>query len=187
MYALVRYVEIITDNRLHVIPVEDILNFDPADEFDFDNKKTYTATWHDEKDEANNGQYVIQILRLAGRLAPTKEEMELKMLSKRTSIPQINASDVETDSEEAAAAKKTAKQELKKNKIDKAASKKRQFQAVLKRHTAHMLNANAAAIAKPSTSKASKKPRHEVDSASDLDESLVPPEKLHKALKESQY
>ncbi|KAG0441353.1 hypothetical protein HPB47_015981 [Ixodes persulcatus] len=65
MYALVRYVEIITDNRLHVISVEDILNFDPADEFDFDNKKTYTAEWHDEKDEANSGQYVIQILRLA--------------------------------------------------------------------------------------------------------------------------
>lgn len=41
----------------------------------------------------------------------TKEEMELKMLSKRTPIPRINASDVEeTDSEEAAAAKKTAKQ-----------------------------------------------------------------------------
>lgn len=38
MYALVRYVEIITDNRLHVISVEDILNFDPADEFDFDNR-----------------------------------------------------------------------------------------------------------------------------------------------------
>lgn len=66
MYALVRYVEIITDNRLHVIPVGDILNFHPTDEFDFDNKKTYTAVWHDEKDEANSGQYVIQILRLAG-------------------------------------------------------------------------------------------------------------------------
>lgn len=66
MYALVRYVEIITDNRLHVIPVEDILNFDPVDEFDFDSKKTYIAIWHDEKDEANRGHYVIQILRLAG-------------------------------------------------------------------------------------------------------------------------
>ncbi|KAM7281870.1 uncharacterized protein ISCGN_002031 [Ixodes scapularis] len=42
-------------------------------------------------------------------------------------------------------------------------------------------------MAKPSTSKASKKPRHEVDSTSDSDESLVPSGELHKALKDAQY
>lgn len=65
MYALVRFVEDI-DNRLHVIPVEDILNFDPRSENDFDNKATDTAVWDDPTSEENSGQYVVQILLLAG-------------------------------------------------------------------------------------------------------------------------
>lgn len=65
MHALVRFVEDI-DNRLHVIPVEDILNFDPRDENDFDNRATYTAQWEDPSSEENSGEYVVQILLLAG-------------------------------------------------------------------------------------------------------------------------
>ncbi|KAH9378372.1 hypothetical protein HPB48_006085 [Haemaphysalis longicornis] len=64
MFALVRFVQD-ADNRLHIIPVEDIVNFNPNNEDDFDSRITYSAYWHDDRGE-NNGVYVAQILKLAG-------------------------------------------------------------------------------------------------------------------------
>lgn len=65
MFALVRFVQD-ADNRLHIIPVEDILNFAPDHDDDFDSRITYSAYWHDDDGE-NNGIYVAQILKLAGK------------------------------------------------------------------------------------------------------------------------
>lgn len=76
MYTVVRFVEEI-DNRLHVIPAEDILNFDPCDENDFD-KDTYTAQWEDPTNDENSGEYVVQILLLAGMCTFLLIQLNLK-------------------------------------------------------------------------------------------------------------
>lgn len=65
MFALVRFVQD-ADNRLHIILVEDIVNFNPNNEDDFDSRITYSAYWHDDGGE-NNGVYVAQVLKLAGK------------------------------------------------------------------------------------------------------------------------
>ncbi|KAH9364678.1 hypothetical protein HPB48_010472 [Haemaphysalis longicornis] len=107
MYVLLRFVEDI-DNRLHEIPVEDILDFDPRDENDFDNRATHTAQWEDPTSEENSREYVVQILLLAA----TAEDMAMKRRTKRAPIPRINASDLEDENDdEAAAARKNARQQ----------------------------------------------------------------------------
>lgn len=65
MFALVRFVQD-ADNRLHIILVEDIVNFNPNNEDDFDSRITYSAYWHDDGGE-NNGVYKDQVLKLAGK------------------------------------------------------------------------------------------------------------------------
>ncbi|KAH6920154.1 hypothetical protein HPB50_028859 [Hyalomma asiaticum] len=65
MYALVRFVEDKTDKR-YVIPVDDITNFAPKHDLDFDNTVPYDAYWFDKDDDDNSGIYAVQILKLAG-------------------------------------------------------------------------------------------------------------------------
>ncbi|XP_077498047.1 uncharacterized protein LOC144108707 isoform X9 [Amblyomma americanum] len=113
MFALVRFVEDDKDKR-YVISVADIENFEPKNELDFDNTKTYDAYWQDE-DEDNSGIYVVQILKLAA----TKEEMEREMRVKRVHVPPIRMSEVDNVTEcgvPAAARKKSLKQASKKRK-----------------------------------------------------------------------
>ncbi|XP_077501263.1 BEN domain-containing protein 5-like isoform X4 [Amblyomma americanum] len=113
MFALVRFVEDDKDKR-YVISVADIENFEPKNELDFDNTKTYDAYWQDE-DEDNSGIYVVQILKLAA----TKEEMEREMKVKRVHVPPIRMSEVDNVTEcgvPAAARKKSLKQASKKRK-----------------------------------------------------------------------
>ncbi|KAH7939197.1 hypothetical protein HPB52_008334 [Rhipicephalus sanguineus] len=94
MFALVRFVEYDVDKRQYVIPVADIEDFDPADENDFSNRTTYRCKWHDPDDDANDGTYTIQSLRLAA----TEDDMKEKMRQKRVNVPPINLSDLENES-----------------------------------------------------------------------------------------
>ncbi|KAH7935726.1 hypothetical protein HPB52_012969 [Rhipicephalus sanguineus] len=96
MYAYVRFVEEMGNSSLYTIPAKDILNFQPKDVNDFDNRTTYTAHWHDEANEENSGEYVIQILKLAA----SKKEMQQQLALKRPQIPKLNPSDVECEEEE---------------------------------------------------------------------------------------
>lgn len=64
MFARVRFVEDFADNTLQVIPVDDIEDFHPKNDTDFDGK----AYWNDEKNDTSSGCFIVQILRLAGKL-----------------------------------------------------------------------------------------------------------------------
>ncbi|KAH6920518.1 hypothetical protein HPB50_028494 [Hyalomma asiaticum] len=64
MYAVVRFLTD-HDNRLHVIHVDDIDNFEPKDINDFDNRAIYSAFWMDPVDDLNSGLYDTQVLMLA--------------------------------------------------------------------------------------------------------------------------
>ncbi|KAH7977848.1 hypothetical protein HPB49_003756 [Dermacentor silvarum] len=63
MFALVRFVHE-EDNRLHIVPVDDIEKFNPGDDADFDNRLLYSVMWRDDLNEENTGTYSGQILML---------------------------------------------------------------------------------------------------------------------------
>ncbi|XP_077498094.1 uncharacterized protein LOC144108707 isoform X16 [Amblyomma americanum] len=187
MFALVRFVEDDKDKR-YVISVADIENFEPKNELDFDNTKTYDAYWQDE-DEDNSGIYVVQILKLAA----TKEEMEREMRVKRVHVPPIRMSEVDNVTEcgvPAAARKKSLKQQEKAKQQNQITSKKQQYEDVLKRHVSHSLQKNAAIPGHSSIGrKASKKRKPQIldDSTESEDESVVSSRELKNAVKEAKY
>ncbi|XP_077501247.1 BEN domain-containing protein 5-like isoform X2 [Amblyomma americanum] len=187
MFALVRFVEDDKDKR-YVISVADIENFEPKNELDFDNTKTYDAYWQDE-DEDNSGIYVVQILKLAA----TKEEMEREMKVKRVHVPPIRMSEVDNVTEcgvPAAARKKSLKQQEKAKQQNQITSKKQQYEDVLKRHVSHSLQKNAAIPGHSSIGrKASKKRKPQIldDSTESEDESVVSSRELKNAVKEAKY
>ncbi|XP_075534638.1 BEN domain-containing protein 5-like isoform X4 [Dermacentor variabilis] len=108
MFACVRFVEEIGNNQLYIIPVKDIISFNPKDESDFDNRSTYNAYWRDPSDKENSGEYVVQILKLAA----SKKEMQRQLELKRPQIPKLNPSDVDSEGEEEQATRKTARQKM---------------------------------------------------------------------------
>ncbi|XP_075526857.1 uncharacterized protein LOC142583416 isoform X2 [Dermacentor variabilis] len=137
MFALVRFVEDKTDKR-YVIPVTDVKNFHPENELDFDNTMPYDAYWRDEDNEENSGVYVVQILKLAA----TREEMARETKNKRVPIPPIRLSDVEDlplSEGDVNAKKKNIRQQDKAKQANQAASRKQQYEAVLRQHMAHAL------------------------------------------------
>ncbi|XP_075534635.1 BEN domain-containing protein 5-like isoform X1 [Dermacentor variabilis] len=212
MFACVRFVEEIGNNQLYIIPVKDIISFNPKDESDFDNRSTYNAYWRDPSDKENSGEYVVQILKLAA----SKKEMQRQLELKRPQIPKLNPSDVDSEGEEEQATRKTARQELQKQKQTKAAARKQQYTSILSRYTQHIAenvaDANKAERAKLPTSGSGaalekstivqKKSKHsaapagkkmaklaarESESSSDSDEALIPASQLRSAMKEIRY
>ncbi|XP_077544659.1 uncharacterized protein LOC144157766 [Haemaphysalis longicornis] len=134
MFALVRFVEDFADNTLQVIPVDDIEDFHPKNDTDFDSKATYSAYWNDKKNDTNSGYFIVQILRLA----ETVEEMDEKRLKKRVILPPIDRMEV-LDEEEASLHnhKRILTQESKKKRKNQAVAKKLQCQAIMKQHMSH--------------------------------------------------
>lgn len=63
MYALVRFISEFGNSK-HAIPVEDIRDFDPRNELDFDNRKKCTAPWTDAAYDINTVVYDVQVLLL---------------------------------------------------------------------------------------------------------------------------
>ncbi|XP_049519336.1 uncharacterized protein LOC119444501 isoform X2 [Dermacentor silvarum] len=210
MFALVRFIDDDMDKRQYVIPVHDIEEFDPVDENDFSNKTAYRAKWHDPDNDINDGTYTIQILRLA----ETKEDMQRKMLLKRPIIPPISLSDIEngTDDDEMTQKRKVLRQESKKKRLNRAASKKQQFEDVLSKYTAHALQINDAVRNKSSIVKAhvsagegsrepqrrqvsspvasqlaKKRKRSDTPCTSESDDGLVPENKVRAARKEARF
>ncbi|XP_064462004.1 uncharacterized protein LOC135372280 isoform X2 [Ornithodoros turicata] len=86
MYALVRYLNQF-DSTLHVINADNIVNFNPKDDDDFDNKATYDA-WK----PGTSDVCPVQILLLAR----TEAELERKKTSKRVFVPKLNTSQCES-------------------------------------------------------------------------------------------
>ncbi|KAH7944555.1 hypothetical protein HPB52_021372 [Rhipicephalus sanguineus] len=212
MYAYVRFVEEIGNSSLYTIPAKDILNFHPKDVNDFDNRTTYTACWHDEANEENSGEYVIQILKLAA----SKKEMQQQLALKRPQIPKLNPSVVESEEEEQTQTKtKTARRELHKQKQTAAATKKEQYNKILAKYSEHMSQnvADAAKISKdkingpvegdlprdqklpregsrkPAAAPGKKKSSNSkhTESSSDSDDSVAPASKLKSAKQEARF
>lgn len=159
MYALVRFLEDL-DHRRHVIPIEDIRNFSPANTKDFDNKAVYTVFWRDGADE-NTGDYTAQILLLGAT------EEKVRERPKRVPVPKMTV-DESSDDEPPAQRRKQA---LKKKKNNQASVKAVSYGAILKGQLsqAHRKNATADVIHAATVSK-----RHfNFSAASDSDESLV--------------
>ncbi|XP_054919715.1 BEN domain-containing protein 5-like isoform X1 [Dermacentor andersoni] len=197
MFALVRFVEDKTDKR-YVIPVTDVKNFHPENELDFDNTMPYDAYWRDEDNEENSGVYVVQILKLAA----TREEMARETKNKRVPIPPIRLSDVEDlplSEGDVNAKKKNIRQQDKAKQANQAASRKQQYEAVLRQHMAHALKnvdvakEAAAPLPTPRTStkqsRGSQVKRKLYDETSDStdDESLVSSKELITARKDAKY
>ncbi|KAH8033964.1 hypothetical protein HPB51_018433 [Rhipicephalus microplus] len=68
MFALVRFLDSdhAHDTRRYVVRVEDIHDFHPKHETDFDGKAVYVVHWEDEANGDDTGEYKAQILRLGG-------------------------------------------------------------------------------------------------------------------------
>ncbi|KAL1433254.1 hypothetical protein MTO96_012716 [Rhipicephalus appendiculatus] len=102
MYALVRFIDDIgNDTRRYVVPVEDIDDFDPQHEVDFDAKTIYMVHWTDAIDSDNTGNYRAQILRLGAT------EQEARETSKRIPIPKLMVDDDYYEEDESASRKVT--------------------------------------------------------------------------------
>ncbi|KAK8775762.1 hypothetical protein V5799_030893, partial [Amblyomma americanum] len=76
MFAVVRFLSD-RDNRLHVIPVDDIEDFAPKNDNDYDNRAVYSAYWRDSVDDTNSGLYNAQVLLLAAQaIAMHQQKLE---------------------------------------------------------------------------------------------------------------
>ncbi|KAL1486958.1 hypothetical protein MTO96_046741 [Rhipicephalus appendiculatus] len=66
MFALVRFLDLdhAHDTRLYVVRVDDIRDFHPKHETDFDGKAVYVVHWVDEVDGDDTGDYKAQIFGL---------------------------------------------------------------------------------------------------------------------------
>lgn len=65
MFALVRFLNEYT-KETYEVSVDEIKDFHPADENDFDRGKVYSTSWKDEEVQENTGLYPAQVLLLAG-------------------------------------------------------------------------------------------------------------------------
>ncbi|KAL1444445.1 hypothetical protein MTO96_029866 [Rhipicephalus appendiculatus] len=99
MYALVRFLDD-QDNRRHVISIKDILDFEPKDKSDFDNKAVYTVFWRDDID-VNTGNYSAQILMLGDT------EEEVRDRTKRVPVPKVTVEESEEEEPTASAEEET--------------------------------------------------------------------------------
>ncbi|XP_077550279.1 uncharacterized protein LOC144163244 [Haemaphysalis longicornis] len=95
MHAVVRFIDD-EDKRLHIVPVDAIVNFKPKDERDFSKSTLYNVYWQDPV-EANTGMYRAQVLMLAA----TKEELDARLASKRLPIPKVHDRDEDSSDEPA--------------------------------------------------------------------------------------
>ncbi|KAK8765679.1 hypothetical protein V5799_031713 [Amblyomma americanum] len=126
MFAVVRFLSD-RDNRLHVIPVDDIEDFAPKNDNDYDNRAVYSAYWRDSVDDTNSGLYNAQVLLLA----ESENDARNKMRAKRVIIPKITVQE-STDDEESQAKKKRAEKKRQKN--DKGNAKKVLYEEILKKN-----------------------------------------------------
>ncbi|KAH7978647.1 hypothetical protein HPB49_006282 [Dermacentor silvarum] len=102
MYALVRFLDHdhAHDTRRYVVRVDDIRDFHPEHETDFDGKAVYFVHWEDNVDSDNTGDYRAQILRLGAT------EKETREAPKRIPIPKMII-DEDFDDEESVPKKAT--------------------------------------------------------------------------------
>ncbi|KAL3252885.1 hypothetical protein MRX96_054790 [Rhipicephalus microplus] len=127
MFALVRFLDSdhAHDTRRYVVRVEDIHDFHPKHETDFDGKAVYVVHWEDEANGDDTGEYKAQILRLGAT------EKEARESPKRIPIPKIaveEGSDVE-----GAVTKKATAARMKKTAVNRTAAKKRPVRADLEK------------------------------------------------------
>ncbi|KAH7934518.1 hypothetical protein HPB51_029116 [Rhipicephalus microplus] len=123
MFALVRFLDSdhAHDTRRYVVRVEDIHDFHPKHETDFDGKAVYVVHWEDEANGDDTGEYKAQILRLG------VEE----------------GSDVE-----GAVTKKATAARMKKTAVNRTAAKKDRYEQILKKQMSHALRQNSEQTAK---------------------------------------
>ncbi|KAH7932346.1 hypothetical protein HPB51_023342 [Rhipicephalus microplus] len=131
MFALVRFLDSdhAHDTRRYVVRVEDIHDFHPKHETDFDGKAVYVVHW---EDEANGDD--------------TATEKEARESPKRIPIPKIaveEGSDVE-----GAVTKKATAARMKKTAVNRTAAKKDRYEQILKKQMSHALRQNSEQTAK---------------------------------------
>ncbi|XP_070392709.1 BEN domain-containing protein 5-like isoform X1 [Dermacentor albipictus] len=156
MYALVRFLDHdhMHDTRRYVVRVDDIRDFHPEHETDFDSKTVYVVHWEDEVDSDNTGDYRAQILRLGAT------EKETREAPKRIPIPKMMI-DEDFDDEEAVPKKATGARN-KKTVVNRTAAKKDRYEHILKTQMDQAL---------PKISVQTRKRR--VSSSSSSDDSLI--------------
>lgn len=167
MFALVRFLNEYAKEPYEV-PVDDIKDFHPADENDFDGGKVYSAFWKDDEVPENTGQYPAQVLLLAA----SREGLRLKRASRRVAKPLIHPSDIEVEEDDGLTDEGRAKQPSKqgsKSRLAAAqlAAKNEAYKGILEKHQAQAKRKNNDI----SSSQISRKRRHvsasESDSSSD--------------------
>ncbi|KAH6938342.1 hypothetical protein HPB50_008848 [Hyalomma asiaticum] len=66
MFGLVKFVKEYDSNRLYVVDPHSMLDFQPRNADDFDNRTVYSVFWVDEENHDNTRAYKAQVLLLAG-------------------------------------------------------------------------------------------------------------------------
>ncbi|XP_075722002.1 uncharacterized protein LOC142814582 isoform X7 [Rhipicephalus microplus] len=170
MFALVRFLDSdhAHDTRRYVVRVEDIHDFHPKHETDFDGKAVYVVHWEDEANGDDTGEYKAQILRLGAT------EKEARESPKRIPIPKIaveEGSDVE-----GAVTKKATAARMKKTAVNRTAAKKDRYEQILKKQMSHALRQN---------SEQTRKTR--LSSSSSSDDSLVSSSEVTEEKKKTKF
>ncbi|XP_075747856.1 uncharacterized protein LOC142813821 isoform X2 [Rhipicephalus microplus] len=170
MFALVRFLDSdhAHDTRIYVVRVEDIHDFHPKHETDFDGKAVYVVHWEDEANGDDTGEYKAQILRLGAT------EKEARESPKRIPIPKIaveEGSDVE-----GAVTKKATAARMKKTAVNRTAAKKDRYEQILKKQMSHALRQN---------SEQTRKTR--LSSSSSSDDSLVSSSEVTEEKKKTKF
>ncbi|KAH9374474.1 hypothetical protein HPB48_022136 [Haemaphysalis longicornis] len=87
MHAVVRFIDD-EDKRLHIVPVDAIVNFKPKDERDFSKSTLYNVYWQDPV-EANTGMYRAQVLMLADMLRYWGEQKQVDVAAVVPNVPRL--------------------------------------------------------------------------------------------------
>ncbi|XP_049516381.1 BEN domain-containing protein 5-like [Dermacentor silvarum] len=170
MYALVRFLDHdhAHDTRRYVVRVDDIRDFHPEHETDFDGKAVYFVHWEDNVDSDNTGDYRAQILRLGAT------EKETREAPKRIPIPKMII-DEDFDDEESVPKKATGARN-KKTVINRAAAKKDRYEQILKKQMNQALQKNSEQTRK-----------RRLSSSSSSDDSLVSISELKEEKKKTNF
>ncbi|XP_077513723.1 uncharacterized protein LOC144124739 isoform X6 [Amblyomma americanum] len=178
MFAVVRFVHDI-DKKLHVIPAKDIANFNPGNNTDFNTRSVYTAFWRDPLDGQDSGHYSAQVLMLG----ESEKEIRERMAKKRLAMPKIPDYEESSSEEE----EETAAQKKKKQKRLMLASKKAEYETILKKNMDNARTKTLAAQSRDTRQAAKKRARASSESASESEDSLCAKSELQEAINQKNF
>ncbi|XP_077554035.1 uncharacterized protein LOC144168912 [Haemaphysalis longicornis] len=183
MFAVVRFTRDLGRLRLHVLPISDVKNLDPAHLKDFSTKVLYSALWTDPTG-LDTGNYSAQVLLLT----ETREEAERRVAGGGErivipKIPELHDNPDATCSEDEVVTEKEARKVQKEN---RQAAKKLQYQEILKRNLANATRKHTQCQSQPLKQPSKKRRTPSSSTSGSESDSLCSRRELEQAIKDKE-